>query len=715
MDALTIHDEHEIVTKYLDDVRLAADSNKSSLGFLPAAVFARYARKGNLWVAVNAAGAYVGHLLFDLRYPRATIIQMYSTPASRRTGVASAMISKLKSTLAEKEYLSIRASVASDLKSANSFWQDQEFIIQSKKLGGKTTGRHILVRVHELDVPQLFSRSGLGIRKEETLGLAHVASPTPSLYLVDLNIVFDLAKRRAEHEAAAALFRAAHAGECRIAISDEMRRELRRSAVSPEMDPMLCLIDSLPCVQLPASRDTENILVGVAKVIFPEKKYPDQLSVNDMSDIRHVSTAILCQLAGFITRDHRILRAAGDLEFSYGIQILAPHDFDAPNLGFGQILELDINDERIAVAPYEARNYDQVREILDEYSVPPAEIVGSWMRFDSHENARTSLVATLSGEVVGYIASSKFEPTTKHTKLLAIVKDGGNRAAHVARLLLNKAMELDSKSPAVLFQLFTPERQSCLREAAHALGFRADQSQRVLLKVSFRRVVTPENWSVFKKSLSNSADLRVAGDAPDWISHKSEIGVICPDGNQRFVRVDMLETLISPVIFALSGRPAVIVPIQPRYSEDLLGNSRQLSLAPRMQLESAKSRKYFADSRSLSSYTKGGLVLFYESGASGEKAIVAVGRIVDAYVACLDNVGEELLSGSVLTKESILCIGVSERKACCVFDNLIIFDSPVRLSFLRSLGIDSSRLITALKITDCQLARILKEGFDERV
>lgn len=717
MEAPIILDQHDLVEAHLEAVRSAADSNKASLGFLPASVFAGYARKGNLWVAVNASGDYLGHLLFDRRYPRATVIQMYSEPSSRRTGVAAALLSKLKIDLSKDGYLSIRASVAADLRVANDFWQSQGFSVQSKKMGGQTTGRRILVRVHELDVPQLFSRSGLGQSSEDSLGLAHVDSAIPSLYLVDLNIIFDITKRRASHETAAALFRAAHAGDCRLAISDEMRRELHRSAVSHESDPMLCLIDSLPCVHLPKSEEALDLLRAVASIVFPEKKYPGQLSKNDMSDVRHVSTAIICRLAGFITRDQRILRAAGQLEHSYQLQILSPHEFDAADLVFGSRVELDLDDGRLQIGPYDYRHHDKVRSLLENNGVAPVEIVGSWMPRGGNDGTRTSLVATSNGEVLGYIASSRFEPRTKHAKLLALVNDSVNRARDIARLLLNKAMELDSKAPAVLFQLSMPERQSCLREAAYALGFRSGHSQGklltqgALLKVSFRRVVTEVNWMEFRKVLDEVADLRVDEELPSWVSHASQVGLVCPDGNRRFVRLDLLETLISPVIFALRGRSALIVPIQPKYSEDLLGHSRQMSMAPRMQLETARSRKYFADVRSVGSYTKGGLVLFYESGSAGERAIVAIGRILDVYTSGRDDVGEELLSGSVLTKESLMDIGRSQRKACCVFDNVVHFYNPVRLPVLRAVGIDSSRLITALKISDDQLAAILREGF----
>lgn len=90
MDELAILATYKEVEPHLDAVRKASDSNRSALGFLPSTVFSEYARREKLLVAI-AHGRYVGHLLFDRRYPRATVIQMYCDPTVRRKGVAKAL------------------------------------------------------------------------------------------------------------------------------------------------------------------------------------------------------------------------------------------------------------------------------------------------------------------------------------------------------------------------------------------------------------------------------------------------------------------------------------------------------------------------------------------------------------------------------------------------------------------------------------------------
>lgn len=110
------------VEPYVDLVRIASDENKSSLGFLPASVFAGHARRNQLFVAVETtSGQYLGHLLFDLKTPNATVLQMYAAPPFRRHGVAHRLIDALKKLLTQHEFLAIRARVAEDLVNANKF------------------------------------------------------------------------------------------------------------------------------------------------------------------------------------------------------------------------------------------------------------------------------------------------------------------------------------------------------------------------------------------------------------------------------------------------------------------------------------------------------------------------------------------------------------------------------------------------------------------
>jgi hypothetical protein len=273
------------------------------------------------------------------------------------------------------------------------------------------------------------------------------------------------------------------------------------------------------------------------------------------------------------------------------------------------------------------------------------------------------------------------------------------------------AKESSARSGISLLNLSIPERQSNLKEVAYRLGFRTTERSGCMAKIAAGTLIRKSAWANFKASLQEIGGVSLPDVAPDWGSHRQQIQLSGSDGERRYMRLDAFETLLSPVLLGLSGRPAVIVPIQPQYAEPLLGHSRQMSLAPKMQSEVASGRLYLADPKCLGRYTKGGLLLFYESGSSGEKAIVAVARVVDTYLINGDDVSEESLAGSVLGVRGLAGIGSAKNKSACVFDNVVVMNKSVSLKHLRKIGIRDASLVTTRKVTDEQLESILNEGF----
>src|SRR5688572_4026759 len=75
------------VTPYLEAVREAADKNTKALGFLASTVYEEFARQGRLYVATctsEGEASYAGHLLFDPRFPRAQVLQMFCVKELRK-------------------------------------------------------------------------------------------------------------------------------------------------------------------------------------------------------------------------------------------------------------------------------------------------------------------------------------------------------------------------------------------------------------------------------------------------------------------------------------------------------------------------------------------------------------------------------------------------------------------------------------------------------
>jgi GNAT superfamily N-acetyltransferase len=169
---------------FLDHVREAGDANRNSFGFLPNSVYAEFAHNDRLYVLVDRGVngvKFAGHLLFDQRYPRAHVRQMFTHPDYRRSGVARRLINHLRVSLTSEGFTSIYARVAEDLCEANAFWESEQFHVQNVKDGGAVRKRKILVRCHELSSPQLFPSSG--ISSQNPLGLLPPSTDQTPMFL----------------------------------------------------------------------------------------------------------------------------------------------------------------------------------------------------------------------------------------------------------------------------------------------------------------------------------------------------------------------------------------------------------------------------------------------------------------------------------------------------------------------------------------------------
>lgn len=222
---------HE-VPHLVQSVQTNADSNRDALGFLPAQAYDQAARQGTLFVAVNRHGQearYAGHILFGATYPHAKIFQVYVASEHRKHGIGRLLVRTLLDYLEQKQYLSVTARVASELPS-NAFWNSLKFKIVATKSGGMTRGRTINVRARQFNTPALF-----GYRR------IPLTDPLPNfttILALDLNVFFDVAKRRPRSEYGAVVMSAAFNNIIRLTVTQEFANELRRSATTTQ-DPIL--------------------------------------------------------------------------------------------------------------------------------------------------------------------------------------------------------------------------------------------------------------------------------------------------------------------------------------------------------------------------------------------------------------------------------------------------------------------------------------------
>lgn len=477
---------------------------------------------------------------------------------------------------------------------------------------------------------------------------------------------------------------------------------------------MIELIATLPEFLMDeAIAESSPFFSELASLIFPAQFRNGQLSVNDKSDLRHLATVIKLKLSGFITSEVAILEASDILLNTYDIQVLSPDAFQRQDQSAGEGESIHtFSDTKLTTRTIETRDANNIRQLLAQCGLSSTSIVGGWLSPDGQRRATHQIVVQCDGNCVGYIT---WPVVTEGAKYLvrAAVNEAHAEAPSVARELLRHITQHMAGHGPCSLVLMLPPHQSHLREVAFALGFRAANDHSPLSKVIAGSVLTNSTWATHRATLARICGLKLPESPPRFVSPNQSVEIYTPDGNRRYVPLDLLETLLSPVLFCFADRPAVISPIERRFAEPLLGHSPQASLLPAHSASLYAARHYLSDPRSLKYLQRGALMLFYESSAGrGQQAIVAVARIVESYLRRRDALLLSDLQPSVLRPETLDQIGQAEIKAVSVIDNIFPLNKPVPLARLQLLGCgDFNQLITTKPITTDQLAHILLEGF----
>jgi len=700
---------------FIEEVQTAADTHRDALGFLPKSVFEEFARRDQLYILTEKypeGSRYAGHLMFDRRFPRANVVQMFILQKYRRCGLATKLINHLCIALTQDGFTSIYARVAEDLIDANAFWGRQQFYVQRVVKGGATRNRQILVRCHELASPQLFPTSG--INEHNPLGLMTPSSDVIPLFLLDLNVIFDLAPRRLRNDVALSLFQSERMDFYRLAVSNEAREELRRTAQPGKTDPMESVISIFPSFPLFQNKDSGTLLDELASLIFSEKHEKTQLKANDRSDLRHVATAIQHDLAGLITNDKKILTAAPQIKEKYGVEVVSPDAFKFDGMATPNKSAFETSGgSTLALKEVSEPDKAALHALLSKLKLSGSAIAAGWLPAETQGGIAARCAVWNHSAPIGYLTWSARGAADITTARVA-VDETEPQSLNAARVLLTYLLEKLALDGPRQVNLEFPQNQSYLRELAIGFGFRGTPSQHCLSKIVLGGVLTCATWAIQQQKLAKNGGLKLPASIPTYRSNNQQIQILTPDGNQTHLTLDVLESLLSPALFCLPNRPAVITPVQRRFSEPLFGHSPQGSLLPLGTASLFQDRHYISAPRNLRHFKRGNLILFYESTRhGGRSAIIAIARVRQAYLKHSDALALTDFEQSVVTPSSLTRIGKSKMKTVTVFDNIFPLPQPVPLKSLQRLGCGSpNNLICTQSVTDAQLQEILEEAFN---
>ena len=693
-----------------------ANAEREALGFLPHTAYRdaiTRRRFVGMLATANEDVELVGVILYGGVFPYARIQQIVVSKCHRRVGVASALMNELLSRLEARGYLSVRAAVASDLPTAHSFYTGNGFVVTCARPGGRARNRQINVLVRDLETPQLFS--GLEVlspvaKCAADLGLCRSRKSQAPLYVIDVNVLFDITKPSGRPRAglAGSVISAALAHQIRLAIAQEFIAELQRRAKNPASDPVLRLALQLPRLPVLNSSEVDRVASDIHRIVFEQPSAACPRTPQSLSDARHLAEAAAARASAYVTSDRKMLAARERILQDIGVDLISleeavellPADSGTPETVHLKDTEISLQEASVRdINDYLARS--GIPQTLCAEYVPAVDDLVRW-------NGRKFVEGCEMVALGVYFAPRSVDAPSR---FLVHV-----RADHVAadifadHLLDAACRDAASGGPATI-QLPDICGQTKVRNSAKLRGFLPVHSSRTLIKVALGRPITTASWCKIANQLRRKNSILLPEDAPSDAVFQTSITKKGLEGQDLNVSLPILEETIGPTVIVWPGRDGVIVPITRSYAADLLGTCGPQLLFGKPEAAFLTRRIYFNTPRSAAFMRPGSPILFYESKRSGGRgAVIAIGRILDATVIAKDQVTNDLHRRGVV--ENLSRLNRFREVLMTTFDNLMLFPIPVPYKKLRDVGaIGSLNLQTANPLPSEILSGIIEMGW----
>jgi predicted nucleic acid-binding protein/GNAT superfamily N-acetyltransferase len=695
------------ILPFLDAVRAQADSERKALGFLPEPAYAEAARQRKLILLISQDGdqsTYAGHLLFGGIFPILRVRQIAIAKKSRRNGQATTLLRALIAQGEKEGYLSIVANVATDLLGANSFYERNGFLTARLKAGGKTRNRKINVRILQLETPSLISLMvGPSQPKAIEILQSKKRSADVPIYAIDLNVFFDAIRERTRSEDAGTVFEAAFSHQIRLAASQEFVLELQRTSNSPKDDPILSLAKRIPNLPTQDKVTIEKLRPVIASLVFPERTAGGRLKPTDESDVLHLAHAVAAGVSGYITSDSKVLSARDAL--------MAEFDLDVIGLSeFVDLLDLPKSNELVLPAK-EAKNFRiQTPTLKDAITFINSEDLSATSFLNGTTIVEYERLSVSDND--GMIGVSLLTPASaldQPSRSVVCVRQEHPFSSTVADFLISEQVRHCSRNSACHLLMVDIPSHPITRRIALGQGFQKQLGHTsALAKIALGQPVTEQSWGRARLSVERLSGIKLQVKCPTY--DKAKARITTPSGDTSEVGLFELETLLSPTLFALPKRKAVVVPINRTFASDLLGTDLQYSFLEVPEAHFLSRRTYFNTTRATRSMIRGAAIAFYESSRGGGRgAIVAIGRIVDVTSIPVVNAPEALRRGAVV--EDLGTLTKSKRILATTFDNLVALRKPVTLRKLRQIGcVTKANFVSATLISERHLTAIVDAG-----
>jgi GNAT superfamily N-acetyltransferase len=706
------------VEPYVHSVCVAADADPSALGFLPRTVYVDAAEQERLLIATivkDGNREYAGHLFFGFVFPYARIFQSFVLPEFRLRGVGRKLVEALISRAEKLQFLSVRASVAEDL-GANGFWEQLGFNLIRTKTGKGKNKRPINIRIRELATPSLLELMGSPsvLQTTDLTFIDRFSGPSP-IYAIDLNVLFDVTKKRPRAADAGRVIWAGFNNLVRLAVTEEFILELRRTSVPAPTDPILALAANLPILSAPRTAQLQATIATLATLIFPDRNRTDALSQQDQSDLAHLAIAIYNKVAGFITGEKAILRSRERLRSDFALDVVSVSEFagmvESPEIGEPSDVKVTSCGAVISAKDAEQPEDADIRSLLS--IVQPAANLATEALGTEPGIAKRRVLVFCDAQAVALGCWEVATALRPQTQAFVFADEDHGAVESAIDFLLDRIGQESLHGISTLTHLRLPSGHVATTRLALGHGYTPVASNSrgsgEFRKLSIGRTINVSTWDVFIKQVKEVFGLGFPKTMPEYSYSGQVINLTNSADLTLTIPLIKLENLLSPVLFLLPGRPGALVPIRRRYVDELLGGCPQLSFLQPPEARLLHERVYFSSSRNQKILTEGTPILFYESAHDGGRAsVIALARIVRTERVLKDAVNPKHTRRGVFDTKNLQSLTKTSTLAATTFDNIFRFRDPVPLNRLRQIGCRNFR--TAQPISHEKLLIIVQEG-----
>jgi len=567
------------------------------LGHFPEGAFEDHARRG--WILAALIGEELaGYLVYRVthRTNDASIVHLCVAAERRGHGLGRALAQELKARV--KDVWGIRLVCREDYEES-SFWPRVGFAAIGELPGKNRKGRRLIQWRCELDLPPL-------LRLVE-----HRRTDTRRLVVLDSSVVYDLLDPPEGREETLGLLDDWLQDEIVLCVTPAFLDELLKQD-DERRDHVRRLVKSL----LREESCREEALQSARDLIAAH--LPPPLSPNDRADHEHLAYTIAVGATCFLTRDGPLLGLQEQAAQSLGLEILRPSDL---------IRSLD----RIA----DASRYLPVRlggSQLTVRRVGPGELDDLVLRFQDFRGRERK--ETFREKLASYLSSARSADVRVVQKgadaLLALlvvergpdrlslrelrVPEGPLRSTLILQLLSDLVQEASiAGSPVVV----VPDHMGGpgLDELLDDLGF-------IKIEAGYAKLC-PSGAAPISTLATRLRD-GLAG-RPDLAPVREYLELLAVNPLPRHALAPVAAEL-SPAVLLDPGLPAVLVPIQPQYAEQLF----DADLARGTLFGSTPSLSFNLENAYYRSRARSGipeapfLVLWYVSSEKGGRAVSAV-------------------------------------------------------------------------------------------